>query len=145
MRALSAVSFALAISILCTSCSRFSESTSELYVPGSGLLNGRGDGYQLKGVSLTITPASIDLCEHPSGRESTEVAWNTFRSEVQHVDIWVQDGQSRAKRWTTGSTRGSAVTGEWVGNDTTFRMTDTETGKTLALRQVYLSKCLGRT
>lgn len=137
-------SFVLVATFVCGGCSRISQNTNELYVPGNGLLDGRGDGYALKGASLTVTPTGVDLCEHPSGRSTVEADWDVSGRDVQRVNIWVDDGHGRPKKWTSGPSKDSAVTGDWVGDHTTFRMTDASTGRTLALRRVYAVKCLAR-
>ncbi|WP_233843740.1 hypothetical protein [Dyella sp. 2HG41-7] len=121
-----------------------SQSTSELYVPGNGLLDGRGDGYALKDASLTATPVGIDMCENPGGRSAIAMNWDVSGRGVQSVDIWVDDGHGRPKKWMSGSSKGSATTGNWVGDHTTFRMTDASTGRTLAMRRVYVVKCLAK-
>jgi|GEM_PF-1175935 len=144
MRATAWLYFLLAITVACGGCSRISQSTSELYVPGNGLLDGRGDGYALKGASLMITPVGVDLCEHPNGRSKVEANWSVSGQDIRGINIWVDDGHGRPKEWTSGPSKGSATTGDWVGDHTTFRMTDASTGKTLALRRVYVVKCLAR-
>ena len=142
MRDATVIFFLLSASIACGGCSRLFDGTGELYVPGSGLLGGHAEGYELKSVAFTVTPVGIDLCEHPNGRGKVVVDWDVSGRRIENIAIWVGDGLGRPKRWTYGSSKGSATTGDWVVDNTMFRMTDAANGRTLALRRVYAIRCL---
>jgi hypothetical protein len=112
-------------------------------VPGAGMLNGEGDGFAIKDVTFRIEPEVIRICEHPDLRVALNVTWDTSAVNTQAVTIWVDDGTSGARRWMTSGSSGHAETGNWIADNTTLRLVDTRTNKTLAMRRVHAMQCLG--
>lgn len=112
-------------------------------VPGAGLLNNQGDGYVIAGVTFNVSPVSIRRCDHPDLRMRAEVTWNALPAGSHTVTIWVGDNTTPPKKWFYGGAQGNAQTGNWINGNTTLRMLDGVTGKTLAVRHMHVTQCLG--
>lgn len=130
------------LSLLATGCSHHHPDPDRQQVPGAGLLSDQGDGYAVDGTTFRVTPTSIRVCEHPDLRMSVDVTWDGSPAGARTVGIWVDDGHSGPKKWFYGGSTGHAKTGNWIGDNTTLRMTDGENGRTLALRRIHVTQCL---
>ena len=137
--------FALALfSLLTTACSqRSAEPGVPQQIPGAGLLGDQGDGFAIKGVTFQISPMSIRVCEHPDLRMSADVIWNAQAVGAKTVTIWVDDGSSGPKKWLSGGATGHSRTGAWIIDNASLRLTDGQTGDTLAVRRIHVTQCFG--
>lgn len=130
---------------LCVGCSRTtSEAGQPRVVPGAGLLEGKGEGFELPGALLELSPPVIRVCDHPDMRMISTVSWNAAEAGADKITIWVDDGISAPKRWFYGGGIGSAETGNWVVDGTTFRLAADGSNKTLAIRKVHAVRCLSK-
>ncbi|MBT2117214.1 hypothetical protein KK141_01870 [Dyella sp. LX-66] len=112
-------------------------------IPGAALILGTGDGVELPGVTMALTPGTLRTCEHPDGRMVAKVAWNAKSAGVSSVTIWVSDATTAEKSWYHGPVEGSADTGPWVGDGAVFRMADgSAKQRTLAVLRVHAVNCM---
>lgn len=129
--------------LLTASCSqRPTELNAPRQIPGAGLLSDQGDGFALDGVVFQVSPMSVRICEHHDLRMSADVTWDAQKASAKTVVIWVGDGKSAPKKWLSGGATGHSQTGAWVGDNTSLRLADGSTDRTLALRHIHVTQCL---
>lgn len=91
------------------------------------------------GVVFVMTPSVIDNCD--SLNHTIDVDWDVNALGVKSVTIYADDGESEQKVWVKGGASGHEKTGNWIKNNSTLRLTDSVTGKVLALHQFHEIDC----
>jgi hypothetical protein len=116
---------------------------AEAPVPGVDLITGT-DGYTgVPGATMTLTPPTLRICEHPDGRMVAKVSWDVRASGATSVTIWVSDAGSEEKRFFHGGPIGSVDTGPWAADGLIVRLEDGDKkGLTLVTRTLHAVRCL---
>lgn len=136
--------FAGILSLVGVACSGTSGHSLGASIPGAALLSGKPEDIALPGVKLELSSSSLRLCDHPEGHMPTTISWDARATGVKKVTLWVSNNAtSKGTRFFQGEAVGSIPTGDWVVNNTTFRLKETgKRGRLLAMAKVGAVDCL---